>query len=168
MKPEQAFWRNEIKPIFDKWGHATRTETGDTGAGFPDVSFCIAGTEGLLELKAGGLASLPSLRVSQEKWFRARHNAGGSGAVLLAKIEDENDNMYMLFDTKSVPRLFHADTIYDWIRLSCRNWRGKKLDGESFIYALLSTIKLDCSASEMFIEFERFKKFPFMAPDVSS
>lgn len=67
-------------------GHYVRIENGEIGPGTPDVSFCVNGTEGWMELKdaRSQTASIPfpnenvGLHKSQIRWIKDRLAAGGN------------------------------------------------------------------------------------------
>lgn len=75
-------WLRPYCPV----GHYVRIENGEIGPGTPDVSFCVNGTEGWMELKdaRSKTAKVPfpnedvGLHKSQIRWIKDRLKAGGN------------------------------------------------------------------------------------------
>lgn len=82
---ESSFW-SELRPRLPR-GHYTRLES-EISPGVFDVSFCVEGIEGFLELKyqrrlSGSLGLRHGLRTTQLRWAEARLAHGG---LLLAAV----------------------------------------------------------------------------------
>lgn len=67
-----------LRPLFRQRlpGHWQSVETGGTGLGIPDSSFCIKGAEGWIEFKTTETTKVP-LRTEQIGWLTTRHFHGG-------------------------------------------------------------------------------------------
>ena len=68
--------------------HFSRVESHATSPGIPDLSFCVAGCEGFMELKSWDPKKGFTLRRSQVAWTRARDRAGGRVFLLFDKQGD--------------------------------------------------------------------------------
>jgi hypothetical protein len=136
-KLEQAFWRNNLREIFDKWGHASRIESPATAAGFPDVSFCCNGLECIIELKAGTPDNLPEIRPMQVKWFNHRMKAGGR-PIILTKIDRKDSGTFyiMIHEGSAIDNLYIATELTQWIGTSIKCWEWDKIHEDVLVYAI--------------------------------
>jgi hypothetical protein len=68
-----------VLAVLNRHGHGCRVESPEVSAGIPDLSYCVLGAEGFLELKEG---NKPKLRPDQYRWIKKRVKAGGRVAIL--------------------------------------------------------------------------------------
>lgn len=68
--------------------HFSRVESHATSPGILDLSFCVVGCEGFMELKSWDPKKGFTLRQSQVAWTRARVRAGGRAFLLFDKQAD--------------------------------------------------------------------------------
>lgn len=115
-RPERNFFE-QLRRNLPKLGiplHLQRVENTAT-VGTPDVNYCLAGTEGWVELKAWervrftGRFTVPKLRPEQAAWLAARCAAGGR-AYLLARINRD----VVLIDGRYTPLLYDKELHLDW------------------------------------------------------
>jgi hypothetical protein len=115
-RPERNFFE-QLRRNLPKCGfplHLQRVENTAT-VGTPDLNYCVAGTEGWLELKAWervrftGRFTVPKLRPEQAAWLAARCAAGGR-AYLLARINKD----VVLIDGRFVPLLYDKELHLPW------------------------------------------------------
>lgn len=99
MAGERNLWntmRTHMKPL----GVVERVENS-AGAGTPDVTYCLAGVSGWVELKAlddwpvrpATTISIPKLKKEQVEWLSRWHKAGGRAYMLL-----QVQRQYVLLD----------------------------------------------------------------------
>lgn len=139
MKPEQAFWKNDLAGQLKPYGHFCRVETGATCIGMPDVSYSIDGNEGFLELK---VCEIPNkgftIRPAQYRWIFDRTHNGGNVWLLGKAILGKNHVVYMLMKSTVVLvlRRSHANSpIHEWGKRATRVWEDK-IDYDDLVKAL--------------------------------
>ena len=76
---EKGFSKIVRDLITREGGHVSMVEAHQSCPGIPDLSYCIHGVEGFIELKAGKDAEL---RPGQIKWIKDRTKAGGRVCIL--------------------------------------------------------------------------------------
>ena len=106
-------------------GHFSRVETHESSAGYPDVSFCIDGHVGHIELKYAKKGKPLRLRPSQGAWFRAQAKAGGVSAFLVFSYDEPNKRIFGIIPTGGVPELVLTTKIDDWLKVSIKIWHNK-------------------------------------------
>lgn len=90
---EKNLW-TKLRTTIQKMGIGGRWERVENGvgSGMPDVSYCVEGREGWIELKHGAMPSKDSTRVfksqrgldiTQINWHLNQHQAGGSSFILI-------------------------------------------------------------------------------------
>lgn len=87
-KPEQRLWA-WLRPKLAPYGRVSRVEN-PLDPGMPDVSYCINGVEGWIELKVAtwparpdGIVGRGLIRPAQRAWWAKQLNAGGWTFILL-------------------------------------------------------------------------------------
>lgn len=85
---ESKLWDDLRDACRGTYIHFSRVESHATSPGIPDLSFCVAGCEGFIELKSWDPKKGFTLRRSQVAWTRARDRAGGRVFLLFDKQED--------------------------------------------------------------------------------
>ncbi len=127
MKQGEKKFQDMVMELFRiKEAHAVNMEPGTTNPGIPDVSWCLEGIVGQLELKygCGKRKRAPHVRTSQVVWFRERMKAGGY-PMLAYYIEepDFTDEVY-LFQGRYIEQLAMCkklDEIYEIPNLRIMN-----------------------------------------------
>lgn len=123
---EARLWKT-LKEGMDHTGHFDRIESHATAQGRPDVSYCIDGREGNIELKVfdprrGGFI----LRASQNSWFCKHHKAGSERAFILARYDlSSHGIIYLLIRGEESRNLIHDRSFETWKSLACQIWTDR-------------------------------------------
>jgi len=102
----------EGSPLSTSW-----VESPNTSPGIPDLSYCHKGVEGWLELKAG---PKPEIRVTQERWFEERIEAGGHPLILAQWRQD-----YMIIPGSRISALRRRPVEETFRRLATTSWHRR-------------------------------------------
>lgn len=102
----------EGSPLSISW-----VESPSTSPGIPDLSYCHKGIEGWLELKAG---PKPEIRVTQERWFEERIEAGGRPLILAQWGQD-----YMIIPGSRISALRRRPVEETFRRLATTSWHRR-------------------------------------------
>ena len=111
---EKQFQDMVIGLFTEKKAHAVNMEPGTTNPGIPDISWCMEGIEGNLELKFGyDTGAAPLIRPLQLVWFRERIKAGGYPMLgYYIECEEFMDEV-MVFQGRHIEALARAKDIDD-------------------------------------------------------
>ncbi len=120
--------------------HFSRVESHATSPGIPDLSFCVAGCEGFIELKSWDPKKGFTLRQSQVAWTRARDRAGGTVFLLFDKQADlfnpRKFGLMRLTEAKCEFLATHPGDI-SWFGLADVMWEND-INAENLIWNLRS------------------------------
>ena len=96
MINEVTFYRSKVKGYLSEWGDHDRIENA-IGSGIPDISYCIAGRQGWLELKIVHANGKIYFQQFQPAWLkrRARHSRGTGVFVLAAGINGDKTWLWL-------------------------------------------------------------------------
>ena len=109
---KRLFKEVEGSPLSISW-----VESPSTSPGIPDLSYCHKGIEGWLELKAG---PKPEIRVTQERWFEERIEAGGHPLILAQWGQD-----YMVIPGSRISALRRRPVEETFRRLATTSWHRR-------------------------------------------
>ena len=109
---KRLFKEVEGSPLSISW-----VESPSTSPGIPDLSYCHKGIEGWLELKAG---PKPGIRVTQERWFEERIEAGGHPLILAQWGQD-----YMVIPGSRISALRRRPVEETFRRLATTSWHRR-------------------------------------------
>lgn len=107
--------------------HFSRVESHATSPGIPDLSYCVNGVEGFIELKSWDPKKGFRLRKSQMAWTRARDRAGGRVFLLFDKEGDlfnpRKFGFMRLNETKCEFLVYHPSEV-SWFGFADATWDG--------------------------------------------
>jgi hypothetical protein len=112
---EKAFEDMVIGLFIVKEAHVVNMEPGLTNPGIPDISWCLEGIEGNLELKfgCGKRGRAPHIRPSQLVWFRERIKAGGYPMLAYFIEEPKYTDEVYIFQGRYIEQLAMAKKLND-------------------------------------------------------
>ena len=134
MKQGETAFQTMVLDLFAaKEAHAVNMEPGTTNPGIPDISWCLDGIVGQLELKfgCGKRDRAPHIRASQLVWFRERMKAGGYPMLGHYIEEPEFTDEVYLFQGRYIEQLAMCkklDEIYEVPNLRIMN-PGELVEG---------------------------------------